>query len=264
MIRHEVQLDALQKWTLAAISDPECPPTDEIEAAILPSRQQSAAERLHVYRHAYLARLLEVLRELFPCTRFAVGDALFDQFAAAYLRQHPPHSYTLARLADHLAEHLDATRPADWGEFIVELIRLEQAIDRVFDAAGPERLPPFVLPTNADDSMKLTFVPGFELHAFHYPVSTFFTAWKAGEQPAWPQRSEQLVALFRRDYIVRRYELTAIQYDLLLSLSQGASLSESLAVAANSADQSSRDELSADIHCWFATWAASGFFASAS
>jgi len=202
-----------------------------------------------------------VLRELFPCTQFAVGDELFDQFAARYLRQHPPHSYTLAKLADHLAEYLDATRPADWGQFVVELIRLERAIDRVFDAPGPEGLPLFVLPPDADDSTRLTFVPGFALDAFSYPVSTFFTALKAGEEPAWPERSNQFVALLRRDYLVRRHELTATQYALLLSLRGGATLGESLAALADSSEYRSVEALSSEVRDLFANWAANGFFA---
>ena len=45
-----------------------------MDAVILASRQQSATQRLAVYSHAYFARLLDVLRELFPCVRHAVGD----------------------------------------------------------------------------------------------------------------------------------------------------------------------------------------------
>src|SRR5438067_1824682 len=171
MTSHESRLDELQRWMLAAVTDPSLPASTAIDEMILPSRQQSATERLAVYRHAYLARLLEVLREQFPCTRFAVGDELFDQFATDYLQAYPPRSYTLARLADSLVIHLEATRPADWGAFIVDLARLEQAIERVFEAAGPENLPSFMMPSQADESLKLMLAPGFELLSFRYPVS---------------------------------------------------------------------------------------------
>src|SRR5437764_4817615 len=149
MTSHESRLDELQRWLLAAVTDPSLPASTAIDEMILPSRQQSATERLAVYRGAYLARLLEVFREQFPCTRFAVGDELFDQFAAGYLQAHPPRSYTLAKLPDKLIDHLEESRPADWGELIVDLARLEQAIDRIFDAPGPENLPPFAMPHQA-------------------------------------------------------------------------------------------------------------------
>lgn len=248
-------LDELQHWLLDAIRLPENADPGAVGESIVPSRNQSSAERLAVYQHAYLARLLEVLRELFPCTRFAVGDELFDQFAAGYLRQHPPHSYTLARLSDRWVEYLDETRPADadFGQFIVELSRLEQAIDRIFDGPGPENLPPFTLPANADGDLRLTFVPSFELHAFQYPISDYYTAWKAAENPSWPAPREQFLALFRRDYIVRRHELSREQHELLSAIQRGRTLTVSLAVAA--------DASTAAVHVWFAQWSAAGLFA---
>jgi hypothetical protein len=251
-----LSLADLQARLLNAITRNEDHAT-RVHDEILPSHQQSAAERLAVYQHAYLARLLDVLRELFPCTRFAVGDDLFDQFAAGYLRRYPPHSYTLAILAEHWVEYLDETRPVDaeWGGFVVELSRLEQAIDRIFDGPGPEGLPPFSLPPDANAEMRLTFVPGFELHTFYFPVSTYFTAWKAGQQPAWPDRREQFIALFRHDYIVRRHELSREQFVLLTAIARGQTLAESLAAIA--------DASPTNVIVWFSEWSASGLFSRA-
>jgi hypothetical protein len=251
------QLDEVQRWFLEAVTTPA--PEIAVEQHILPSRQQTAAQRLNIYQSAYTARLLEVLQNLFPCTRFAVGDELFATFAAGYLQAHPPSSYTLARLADKFADYLEATRPADWGAFVVELVRLEQAIDRVFDAPGPERLPPFALPTWPDDSLRLQLVPGFELHRFSFPVSDYYTDWKAGREPGWPNPSEQFIALLRRDYIIRRYELTVVQYRLLAAIHAGAALDEAITTAASQTD-GDLDLLTHQFHAWFALWAGERFF----
>lgn len=258
------ELQELQRWLLNAITR-----RDDDLAADLPeglitgSRQQSPSERLNVYRHAYFVRLLDVLRELFPCVRFAVGDELFDQFALGYLERHPPRSYTLAALADRLVEHLDETRPADmaWGEFVVELARLEQAIDRIFDGPGPELQPPFVLPADATGDLRLSFVPGFELHAFAFPISTYYTTWKANQQPQWPQRQRQLMALFRRDYIVRRLELEPLQHAVLQRLLNGDPIADAIAGAVESNGQLPAGDHAAAIRQWFTTWTAAGIFA---
>jgi hypothetical protein len=247
-------LAELQRWLLAGITQPESAEQVAIDAAILPSSQQTSSQRLAVYQHAFLARLLEVLRELFPCTRFAVGAELFDQFAAGYLRRYPPHSYTLGELSDHWTLYLDETRPpdADWGGFVVELARLEHAIDRIFDGPGPEDLPPFHLPPTADGSLRLSLARGFELHAFTFPVSDFFTAWKAGSEPAWPAARPQFVALFRREYVVRRYALNREQFEVLTAIASGRSLADSLqhVVAASPRE----------VQAWFTTWSAAGLF----
>ena len=256
-------LDEHQRWLLAAIMHPAgvaAGAQSDVDEVILPSLQQTAAERLAVYSHAYFARLLEVLRELFPCVRYAVGDELFDEFAVGYLVAHPPASYTLHHLADHFADYLEATRPKDDEQFafIVDLARLEHAIDQVFDGPGPEDLPPPDPQKLAAGDIRL--IPGFRLSAYRFPASSYFTAWKAGDQPAWPEPAEQYVALMRRDYIVRRYELTREQYDLLSQLAADRTLDESLAAIAERSD--SLDSLASEVRRWFAFWSAERFFAA--
>jgi hypothetical protein len=251
-------LNRLQRWLLDSITSSAT--TTDIAGHLLPSRQQTASQRLNIYQSAYTARLLEVLQNLFPCTQFAVGDELFATFAAGYLHAYPPSSYTLARLTDKFADYLESTRPADWGAFVVELVRLEQAIDRVFDAPGPETLPPFALPESPDNSLRLQLVPGFELHRFSFPVSSYYTAWKTSCEPGWPDLNEQFVALLRRDYIVRRYELTAGQHKLLAAIHAGATLDEAITTAADQTD-GDLDSLTRQFHNWFAFWAADRFFA---
>lgn len=270
-------LAELQVWMLDAIWQPDASGrAPDVEALILASRQQTAGERLAVYSHAYFARLLEVLAELFPCLRHAVGDELFAEFAAGYLAAYPPTSYTLHRLADHFPEYLEATRPADAPAlaFVVDLARLEQAIDRVFDGPGPEELPPFAFPTGGTNAeqLQLSLVPGMELLALRFPASSYFTAWKNGEADQWPPAAAQYVALFRRDYVVRRFELSRVQYVLLEHIASGATLAAAIDAAVGSdADSDSSPkrlspaaELEEVLHDWFAMWGAAGFFTSAS
>ncbi len=256
-----LSLDSLQRWMLAAITQPAgVDRVAQLEEIILPSRQQTSAERLAVYSSAYFARLLEVLRELFPCLRSAVGEELFDQFAMHYLQAHPPVSYTLNRLADRFADFLAATRPPDddASGFAVDLARLEHAIDEVFGGPGPEDLPANDSRATFAGDRPLPLVPSFRLLWFDFPASNYFTAWKAGQRPAWPAASEQFVALLRRDYIVRRYELSRLQFELLSQLAAGQTLDVALASIAPQAP--SIDGLAADVRQWFTLWSAKGFF----
>ncbi|MCE9526069.1 MAG: DNA-binding domain-containing protein [Planctomycetales bacterium] len=137
-------LEQLQCWLQAAIMYPGGVQGKEIEQFVLPTSKQSSAERLAVYSSAYYLRLVDCLREFFPCLRFAMGDDVFDDFALAYLQQHPSQSYTLHHLADRFANFLSDTKPAGsdqqprWEDFFVDLARLEHAIEIVFDAEGPE------------------------------------------------------------------------------------------------------------------------------
>lgn len=90
---------------------------------------------LGIYRNAYGARLVGILRDEFPGLRRLAGDDAFDRIARAYLTAHPSR-YSSVRwigigLADFLAE-TDAWR-ADTG--LSEMARIEWAQTMAFDAA---------------------------------------------------------------------------------------------------------------------------------
>src|SRR6185436_7549247 len=138
-------LEELQRWLQEAITGPSQPAdVASIDDIVLPSTKQTSAERLAVYSTAYYLRLVDCLREFFPCLRYAMGEEIFDDFALAYLQQHPSQSYTLHRLADRFGEFLRESRPTSsetqshWTEFFVDLARLEHAIEVVFDSEGSE------------------------------------------------------------------------------------------------------------------------------
>ena len=108
----------------------------------------------------------------------------------------------------------------------------------------------------------LTFVPGFHLLAFRYPVSSYYTAWKHNEAPSLPEPQAQFIALFRRDYNVRRHELTHIQHALLVRLQAGETLEQALASIAPQALAGGQtpDTLAVDLREWFEQWTRGGFF----
>lgn len=265
-----------------AATDCEPPYVAPLEEIILATSRQTSAERLGVYAAAYYLRLVDCLREFFPCLRFAMGDEVFGDFALAYLQKHPSQSYTLHHLADKFADFLDDTarsnrpepvsKPGEaghhegWEDFFVDLARLEHAIEIVFDAEGPEECPPRGggKGENLTPQSGLSFVPGFQLLAFRYPVSSYYTAWKHGDEPPLPEPQAQFIALFRRDYIVRRHELTALQHELLGALQGGESLEQALSHIAPQALAGGRtaDDLAADLRDWFELWASAKFFST--
>jgi hypothetical protein len=253
---------------------------DALESVILPSRRQTSLERLAVYGNAYYLRLIDCLREFFPCLVDALGRETFDEFAVGYLQRYPSESYTLHRLADRFVQFLEETRPAhdaQWAGFVVDLARLELAIEHVFDAPGPEPDPwpepaaagstPAAVPLAAlaadrlAPETRLVAAPGLTLLAFTWPVSSYYTAWKQGRQSPWPQPQPQFVALLRRDYIVRRHELSPAQHELLSRLAAGMPVGE--AIAAASAAQPEAQLSPEELRQWFFQWAERGFFAGA-
>jgi len=236
---------------------------------ILPrSRALGSLERLEVYHRAYGARLRECLRELFPVLARTLSADLFDQFALGYLQAHPPRSYTLARLADQFVDFLARTRPAGdaagWADFLIDLARLEWAIDQVFDGPGVEgqswlaadelgQVPPERWP-----DLRLVPVPCLRLLAFRYPVNGYYTAVRRGAEAPIPAVEPSFVALTRRDYVVRRLDLGLMEYQLLSALSRGQPLASALQSALRETHPS--ESVVGQVEAWFRRWSQEGLF----
>src|SRR5258708_7421807 len=158
----EHNLDAIQRWMQATIMHPagiaegiasaearshvDVRP-EEAEAVVTRSKALTALERLAIYGYAYYARLLDCLREEFPVLKHALGEEVFDAFAAEYLERYPSRSYTLFELGVHFPRFLADTRPdrenegrsaPSWPDFLIDLATLERTFNEVFDGPGIE------------------------------------------------------------------------------------------------------------------------------
>jgi hypothetical protein len=96
----------------------------------------SAAAGLAVYRHAYVARLVGALRELYPRVAAHLGSD-FDPFAERWVREHPPRERSLFHIAPDLADGLEGA--------LAEVAHLDDARRQVFDDIDDEPLDPEAL-----------------------------------------------------------------------------------------------------------------------
>jgi hypothetical protein len=280
-------LDAVQRWFQAVVTHPagveggaESEEAQglirlqrgELEAVIRRSKSLTAAERMAIYANAYYARLLECMEAWFPVLKSALGEEVFNAFAFEYLQQYPSKSYTLDRLGENFAHFLDETRPEEegsWPDFLIDLATLEWNIHKVFDGPGVEFQPLLTaealqaFPAERFAESRLVPVPCLRLLAFRYPVNAYYTAARQGEEVPLPDPAPELVALSRRDFVVRRYALDPPQYALLEKILEGATVGEAIAAAAEASGLDD-DALAAGLQAWFRLWVAEGFFQSIS
>jgi hypothetical protein len=257
-------------------------PEGGVDSVIRGSDSMSATRRMSIYAHAYHARLIESLGESFPALRRALGEKLFNGLAFDFLRAHPPRATTLDRLADHFVLHLEATRPdrprdvsrgacpqACWPDLLIDLARLEWSIDRVFDGPGDEERPVLgvqdlrQIPPSEWPATRLRLLASLRSLAMRFPVSAYYGELRRAQVDAVvppPAPALSFVAIFRRDWIVRRIELSALEFELLCCLQAGKTVEEGIRQATRGFE-GSEQELGRAVHAAFELLAHQGLFA---
>lgn len=101
---------------------------------VVASAAASAAERLGVYRHAYRARLLEVLRNDFPGLRALAGNADFDALCSHYIEATPSPHFNVRWYGDGLAGYTGTVAPWCAQPAVAAMATLEWTMGLSFDA----------------------------------------------------------------------------------------------------------------------------------
>ncbi len=206
----------------------------DVESIVSRSAALSAVERIDIYRQSYHLRLVDCLRAEFPAVLAALGEGLFDDFAADYLRDHPSRSYTLnqlgARFPRYLAEnrmHGEETEPdaPSWLDFLIDLASFERVVAEVYDGPGLEDRQPLgiedlnSIPSERRGDARLIVAPCLRLLSTRFPVHRYVKQVRLGTTPPVPQPSGCFLAVFRRSYNVRTVRLSRVQHDIIASLS---------------------------------------------
>jgi Putative DNA-binding domain len=286
------QLAQIQRWLQTVITHPDGVEAgmasdaarseidisaDRVEEVIDRSKRRTSVERLEIYANAYYARLLECLRDEYPALLHAAGDEVFDGLAFGYLQAYPSQSYTLGELSRRFAQYLEETRPTDedeagagpsWPEFLIDLVRLERCYSDVFDGPGAERMSLLDAAALKDLSpevwmqARLVTVPCLRLLSLRFPVHEYATAVREKQNPDLPEPTPTWLAVSRINYVVRRWTLSPVQFELLAALIDGQTVGTAIERAARLAVEAgdSVDRLADSLRDWFAEWSSAGFF----
>ncbi|MCF6313879.1 MAG: DNA-binding domain-containing protein [Verrucomicrobiales bacterium] len=285
-------LDRVQRWMQAVITHPDGVLSGadgeaaralidagrgNLESVVTRSRSLDAADRLAIYANAYYARLIECVGDVYPVLKRILGDEVFDSFAFDYLQTYPSKRYSLNLLGDSFVDFLRETRPdsedeqeqSDWADLLINLAILEWIIYEVFDGPGTEKAAMLEMSDvegiEAQQWLQIALQtpPCLKLVALAYPVNTMYTAVRANEdelEVAYPDAVVSYVAISRRDYIVRRYDLTHPQYELLQVLQAGGTIGAALEACMQVVPDEELDQLLVDVQQWFSLWTAERCF----
>ncbi|MBL8565026.1 MAG: putative DNA-binding domain-containing protein [Hyphomicrobiaceae bacterium] len=106
---------------------------DAILSHIRDSSRTGRDTLLGVYRHAYVARLAEILRNDHAQLALYLGDDAFDDLARLYIGRTPSSSPNARWYSGRMAEFLGVTEPYRQHGELAELAALGRALAHVFD-----------------------------------------------------------------------------------------------------------------------------------
>jgi hypothetical protein len=180
-------------------------------------------------------------------------------------------------LSRRFAQYLEETRPTDedepgtgpsWPEFLIDLVRLERCYSDVFDGPGAERMSLLDsaalkgLSPEAWMQARLVTVPCLRLLSLRFPVHEYATAVREKQDPDLPEPTPTWLAVSRINYVVRRWTLSPVQFELVAALIEGQTVGAAIERAATLAVASgeSVERLAENLRDWFAEWSSAGFF----
>jgi Putative DNA-binding domain len=112
---------------------------DSILAEIKDGSKEERKVLFGVYRHAYVARLAEVLADDYEQLHAYVGDAGFAKLAKSYIAAHPSDRRSARDFGRHVPDFLKADTAFAKHLELAEIAALEKALADAFD--GPEAEP---------------------------------------------------------------------------------------------------------------------------
>ena len=268
-------LERLQRWMQAAVVQPgsvqdavkapaaaDLVPADRVGEVILPTDSLSSVERMGIYQGMYLMRMEEALLSDYPALQHLLGPRRFIELVSDYVQVHPSRTYTLNRLGDHFPEFVGTAAGLRRSAFGHDLARLELAIAQVFDAEETPALSAEAIaavPEAAWETARLRTVAAFRLLALRYPVNEYVQSVRDDNHEHPPVRAKaSFVAVYRRDYVICRLELTRGAHDLLAALAAGVPLGEAVSAAMTVSGR--RRPRPDDLFRWFRQWVAGGIF----
>jgi hypothetical protein len=271
----EVGLERLQRWMQAVIVHPGL--VDEALAAaagevaaerigevILPSRTLTPAERLDVYHGMYLIRMEEALASDYPALKHFLGDEGFFDLVRDYVQAYPSRSFSLNPLGYRLPDFVKTASGLKRPDFCHELADLELAVAQAFDGPETPRLRESEIAAVAPEAWenaRLQPVGTLRLLSFRYPVNDYLqTVLDDNHDHPKARLKDQWIAVYRREYVVYRLDLSRAAHDLLADLVGGTPLGEAIGKALKTGGRRAPSEH--ELFRWFRQWVSVGVFQS--
>jgi hypothetical protein len=200
-----------------------------VAAYISATSRPSSGERLAVYASAYRTRLAEALATDYEALKAVMGEEGFLDLCRDYVDAHPPTSYSLRWLGQHLPAFLQETHARE--AYLAELAGFEWTLAAAFDAAnaptaGVEEAGR--VPTEAWPSLRLRLHPSvYRLRLVWNTLQLWQAVKGGGPIPAPEHLPAALPCLIWREGLTTRYRSLEVDEEAAIACAaSGGTFSE--------------------------------------
>ena len=204
-----------------------------LDEMIYSNKGVSAYERFDIYASGYVLRILECMRADFPKLEFFLGEELFDTFAKAYIVSINSTSWNLYDLGAKFSEFLKQTQPNVENALLsipAELAHIERMYVEALQDKGTEK----TIEKNRNfldifiQDIRLKQVPCLRLIKQSYDLYDLFLDIKPLSSCEIPEKTENYLAISRKNYKVQIYNIEEWQYDFLKACNNEISLNSAI------------------------------------
>ncbi len=198
---HAIALSDTQALFQAALLDGS---HESILSHLVDDDRVGVHKRLHIYQHAYQARMVEAAAANFPVLQRLLGEAGFARRMLAFLKQQPSTYRNMRWLGEALPVYLQ--QQPDVHPCHAALATFEWCLGVAFDAEDIEHLSLAALTQIAPEqwpNMRMTLHPSVQLQSAAYDVLALWQSLNQGK--ARPSRLRK----HNIHYLVWRQDMTA-------------------------------------------------------
>lgn len=231
-----------------------------IEAHIADTPPLTTEARLGIYRHAYVTRLSEALREYYPVLHQILGDEDFEALGTAFVRAHPSVHRSIRWYGREVAAFLREEPPFAEQPVLAEIATFEWALAESFDSADAGVLDRAALasvePAEWAD-LTFRFHPSVQRLAFEWNTVAVWKSLSAEQAPPAPERSAGTVGwlIWRRSLENYFRSLDSIEITALDAALEGGNFAQ---VCAALSQRLPDEEVPRRAASLIATWLDSG------
>jgi len=171
-----------------------------IEQEIMTQGNVDNKTRLNIYKNAYFSRLRDVIDTDHEVLGLYLGDKLFEQMVAGYIKINPSNNTSLRQYADKLPDYLQQFPPFSEHPILSELAHFERMLLTAFDAQEADRFNRQSLqeiPHENWPTMSFRLHPSVQICQFQWSTVESWQALKAKKNPEQAVKSPKQWLLWR-------------------------------------------------------------------